>query len=274
MPLLYARIVVDDKPGSLAAVTRGLAAAGADIVTVDVLGSEGGLAVDDFVLRVADGPLGRPGDPRARRPARRRRRVRAHRPRRHPNDGPTSTRSPGCSATRAVPCRPSSSGSRGPPRRLGPRASCRSVTARSSLWPGPRTPRATPSRASRTAASAGGEAVMVRDPAGTSTVTAYCEIRAGGPVVAVVREGGPVLPDPRAGPPPASSARSPPSSPEPPSPPSPVSARHRPPLGGRRGTGDEGKALLVAGAGGQGVARVARPASSRAIGTRNGEQET
>ena len=58
MPLLYARIVVDDRPGSLAAVTRGLAAAGADIVTVDVLGSEGGLAVDDFVLRVADGPLG------------------------------------------------------------------------------------------------------------------------------------------------------------------------------------------------------------------------
>ena len=155
MPLLYARIVVDDKPGSLAAVTRGLAAAGADIVTVDVLGSEGGLAVDDFVLRVADGPLGAqvirelaglPGvaveSVRIARDA--------------PDVRRTSMRWPGCSATRAVPCRPSSSGSRTCSAPTGRWGSCRSGRrGRRRGAVQERAPRR-PSRPSRTVATAAG----------------------------------------------------------------------------------------------------------------------
>ena len=45
----------------------------------------------------------------------------------------------------------------------------------------------------------GGDAVMVRDATGASTVTAFCEIRAGGPVVAIVREGGPSYRTPELG---------------------------------------------------------------------------
>ena len=112
MPLLFARIVVDDKPGSLAAVTRGLAAAGADIVTVDVLGSEGGLAVDDFVLRVADGPLGAQVIRELAGLPGRRRRVGADRAGRPgPAAGPRRP-GPDAARSRAVRCRPTSSGSR------------------------------------------------------------------------------------------------------------------------------------------------------------------
>ncbi len=191
MPLLYARIVVDDTPGSLAAVTRGLAAAGADIVTVDVLGSEGGLAVDDFVLRVADGPLGAQvirelaGLPGV---AVESVRIAHDAPNRRPDLDALARmlRDPGRSlqtfverlpevfrADWAVGLMPVGEGEI-------------VVVARSRHAPRD----AEVSLPGDDVVAGSGEAVMVRDPA-SHTVTAYCEVRPGGPVVAVVREGGP-----------------------------------------------------------------------------------
>lgn len=190
MPLLYARIVVDDRPGSLAAVTRGLAAAGADIVTVDVLGSEGGLAVDDFVLRVADGPLGAqvirelaglPGV--AVESVRIARDVPDVRP-----DLDTLARmlrDPGRALQTFVERLPDVLRADWALGLMPVGGGEVVVVARSK-----NAPRDTQA-SEPDGGYGGGEAVMVRDPAATSTVTAYCEIRAGGPVVALVREGGP-----------------------------------------------------------------------------------
>jgi ACT domain len=206
MPLLYARIVVDDKPGSLAAVTRGLAAAGADIVTVDVLGSEGGLAVDDFVLRVADGPLGAQvirelaGLPGV---AVESVRIARDAPDRRPDLDALARmlRDPGRALQTYVERLPDvmrADWALG----LMPVGKGEVVAvARSKNAPrdavldvpedGVSSPRV-PSQGDATSTPTGtGGAVMVREPAPSSTVTAYCEIRPGGPVVAVVREGGP-----------------------------------------------------------------------------------
>ncbi|TAK69025.1 MAG: ACT domain-containing protein [Actinomycetota bacterium] len=51
MPVLLVRITVPDRPGSLASVTGAIAATGADVVSIDVLGAEEGRAVDDVALR-------------------------------------------------------------------------------------------------------------------------------------------------------------------------------------------------------------------------------
>jgi len=190
MPLLYARIVVDDKPGSLAAVTRGLAAAGADIVTVDVLGSEGGLAVDDFVLRVADGPLGAQvirelaGLPGV---AVESVRIARDAPERRPDLDALARmlRDPGRALQTYVERLPDvmrADWALG----LMPVGDGEVVAVARS--------KNAPRDAQPTLPDGGfgdGQAVMVRDARATSTVTAYCEIRAGGPVVSVVREGGP-----------------------------------------------------------------------------------
>ena len=192
MPLLYARIVVDDKPGSLAAVTRGLAAAGADIVTVDVLGSEGGLAVDDFVLRVADGPLGAQvirelaGLPGV---AVESVRIARDAPERRPDLDALARmlRDPGRSLQTYVERLPDvlrADWALG----LMPVGDGEIVVVARSRH-APRDAQATLPAEDFTAGFS--EAVMVREPAPSSTVTAYCEVRPGGPVVAVVREGGP-----------------------------------------------------------------------------------
>ena len=192
MPLLYARIVVDDKPGSLAAVTRGLAAAGADIVTVDVLGSEGGLAVDDFVLRVADGPLGAQvvrelaGLPGV---AVESVRIARDTPERRPDLDALARmlRDPGRSLQTYVERLPDvlrADWALG----LMPVGDGEIVVVARSRN-APRDAEATVPGEDFVPGS--GAAVMVREPAPSSTVTAYCEVRPGGPVVAVVREGGP-----------------------------------------------------------------------------------
>jgi hypothetical protein len=48
------RVRLPDQPGALARVAQAIAAAGADVVSVKVLDSEGGRAVDDFRLRWPD----------------------------------------------------------------------------------------------------------------------------------------------------------------------------------------------------------------------------
>lgn len=48
--LMHARIVLPDRPGSLAALTRSLAGSGADIVNISVLDSQAGRVVDDVYL--------------------------------------------------------------------------------------------------------------------------------------------------------------------------------------------------------------------------------
>lgn len=55
----HLRVSVADRPGSLAALTRALAAAGANVVSVRVLQREAGRAVDDLLL---DWPFERPWD--------------------------------------------------------------------------------------------------------------------------------------------------------------------------------------------------------------------
>ena len=54
MSMVRVRILVDDRPGSLAAVAKTLAARGADVLSIEVLGSDEGVAVDDFTLRLPD----------------------------------------------------------------------------------------------------------------------------------------------------------------------------------------------------------------------------
>ncbi|HVW81312.1 MAG TPA: hypothetical protein VHB69_10290 [Mycobacteriales bacterium] len=49
------RVSLPDQPGTLARVSRTIAASGADILWVSVLDSEGGRAIDDFGLRWPDG---------------------------------------------------------------------------------------------------------------------------------------------------------------------------------------------------------------------------
>jgi hypothetical protein len=48
------RVSLPDQPGTLARVTQAIARAGADIISVSVLESEGGRAIDDFRLRWPD----------------------------------------------------------------------------------------------------------------------------------------------------------------------------------------------------------------------------
>jgi hypothetical protein len=48
--LMHARVVLPDRPGALAALTRSLASCGADIVNISVLDSQGGRVVDDVYL--------------------------------------------------------------------------------------------------------------------------------------------------------------------------------------------------------------------------------
>lgn len=55
----HLRVSVPDRPGSLAALTAALAAAGANVQSVSVLDREGGRAVDDMLL---DWPYGRAWD--------------------------------------------------------------------------------------------------------------------------------------------------------------------------------------------------------------------
>jgi hypothetical protein len=55
----HLRVSLADRPGALAALTRALAAAGANVVSVSVLQREGGRAVDDLLL---DWPFNRPWD--------------------------------------------------------------------------------------------------------------------------------------------------------------------------------------------------------------------
>lgn len=52
--LVRLRLDVPDRPGSLGLVASALGAAGADIVRVDVLDSEGGRALDDVFVQVRD----------------------------------------------------------------------------------------------------------------------------------------------------------------------------------------------------------------------------
>jgi hypothetical protein len=49
------RVSIPDQPGALARVTQAIARAGADVISVSVLESDGGRAVDDFRLRWPDG---------------------------------------------------------------------------------------------------------------------------------------------------------------------------------------------------------------------------
>lgn len=53
--LLHVRVVLPDRPGALAALTRGLAGSGADIVHISVLDSEAGRVVDDVYLTCSAG---------------------------------------------------------------------------------------------------------------------------------------------------------------------------------------------------------------------------
>jgi len=55
----HLRVSVADRPGSLAALTRALAAAGANVISLTVLQREGGRAVDDLLL---EWPFDRPWD--------------------------------------------------------------------------------------------------------------------------------------------------------------------------------------------------------------------
>ncbi|MBV9098571.1 MAG: ACT domain-containing protein [Frankiaceae bacterium] len=55
----HLRVSLADRPGALAALTRALAAAGANVVSMSVLQREGGRAVDDLLL---DWPFNRPWD--------------------------------------------------------------------------------------------------------------------------------------------------------------------------------------------------------------------
>lgn len=55
----HLRVSLADRPGALAALTRALAAAGANVVSMSVLQREAGRAVDDFLL---DWPFNRPWD--------------------------------------------------------------------------------------------------------------------------------------------------------------------------------------------------------------------
>jgi hypothetical protein len=48
------RVSIPDQPGALARVTQAIARAGADVISVSVLESDGGRAVDDFRLRWPD----------------------------------------------------------------------------------------------------------------------------------------------------------------------------------------------------------------------------
>jgi hypothetical protein len=49
------RVSLPDQPGALARVTQAIARAGADVISVAVLESEGGRAIDDFRMRWPDG---------------------------------------------------------------------------------------------------------------------------------------------------------------------------------------------------------------------------
>jgi hypothetical protein len=49
------RVSLPDQPGALARVTQAIARAGADVISVSVLESDGGRATDDFRLRWPDG---------------------------------------------------------------------------------------------------------------------------------------------------------------------------------------------------------------------------
>lgn len=49
------RVSIPDQPGALARVTQSIARSGADVISVSVLESEGGRAIDDFRLRWPDG---------------------------------------------------------------------------------------------------------------------------------------------------------------------------------------------------------------------------
>jgi len=55
----HLRVSVADRPGALAALTRALAAAGANVISLTVLQREGGRAVDDLLL---EWPFDRPWD--------------------------------------------------------------------------------------------------------------------------------------------------------------------------------------------------------------------
>src|SRR5437764_3207737 len=55
----HLRVSVADRPGSLATLTRALAAAGANVLSVRVLQRESGRAVDDLIL---EWPFARPWD--------------------------------------------------------------------------------------------------------------------------------------------------------------------------------------------------------------------
>src|ERR1700722_17108579 len=48
------RVSIPDQPGALARVTQAIARAGADVISVSVLESDGGRATDDFRLRWPD----------------------------------------------------------------------------------------------------------------------------------------------------------------------------------------------------------------------------
>jgi hypothetical protein len=52
--LVRIRVSVADRPGSLGAVASALGGADADIASIDVLASEAGRALDDFLVRVRD----------------------------------------------------------------------------------------------------------------------------------------------------------------------------------------------------------------------------
>jgi hypothetical protein len=49
------RVSLPDQPGALARITQAIARAGADVISVGVLESDGGRAIDDFRLRWPDG---------------------------------------------------------------------------------------------------------------------------------------------------------------------------------------------------------------------------
>ena len=51
------RVVLPDRPGALGAVATALGAAGADILSVDVIERSPGSAIDDFVVEVASDKL-------------------------------------------------------------------------------------------------------------------------------------------------------------------------------------------------------------------------
>jgi acetolactate synthase regulatory subunit len=54
------RVSIPDQPGALARVTQAIARAGADVISVNVLESDAGRAIDDFRLRWPDGKSSKP----------------------------------------------------------------------------------------------------------------------------------------------------------------------------------------------------------------------